>query len=97
MPSKGKEYGNASQVTVHIDDYGGMKGYADGGSVRKQNKVMGTAKKFAEGGKVAKKKKKKKPKKPKPGMLGTGTAAGAGKALSGRAEKLRRAEEAAGI
>jgi len=46
MPSKGKKYGNASQVTVHIDDYGGMKGgegyadggYADGDSVKKQNK-----------------------------------------------------------
>jgi len=37
MPSKGKKYGNASQVTVHIDDYGGMKGYEDGGSVKKQN------------------------------------------------------------
>ena len=53
MPSKGKKYGNASQVTVHIDDYGSMKGakgyrgggmayadggYADGDSVRRQNK-----------------------------------------------------------
>lgn len=35
MPSKGKKYGNASQVTVHIDDYGGMKGYQDGGPVKK--------------------------------------------------------------
>ena len=48
MPSKGKKYGNASQVTVHIDDYGSMKGakgyrgggmaYGDGGSVKKVNK-----------------------------------------------------------
>ena len=35
MPSKGKKYGNASQVTVHFDDYGGMKGYKDGGKVKK--------------------------------------------------------------
>lgn len=47
MPNLGN-YGNKSQVTVHIDDYGkGRKGkgykhggmaYADGDSVRKQNK-----------------------------------------------------------
>ena len=35
MPSKGKDYGNASQVTVHVDDYGGMR-YADGGIVNPQ-------------------------------------------------------------
>lgn len=45
MPNLGN-YGNKSQVTVHVDDYGkgkkGMKyadgGYADGDSVKKQNK-----------------------------------------------------------
>lgn len=95
MPNRGKDYGNASQVTTHIDSY------ADGGSVRKQNKPKapkpGNKKpmSYEHGGKVTKK--KKKAKKPKPEMLGTGTAAGAGKALSGRAEKLRRAEAAAGI
>lgn len=30
MPSKGKKYGNASQVTTHIDSY------ADGGKVAKK-------------------------------------------------------------
>lgn len=38
MPSKGKKYGNASQVTVHIDDYGGMKGYRDGGKAKKKKR-----------------------------------------------------------
>jgi hypothetical protein len=36
-----------------------------------------------------------KEKKPKPEMLGTGMAASAGKALRGRAEQIRAAEEAA--
>lgn len=30
MPSRGKKYGNASQVTTHVDSY------ADGGKVKKK-------------------------------------------------------------
>ena len=67
MANKHKEYGNASQVTTHIDSY-------------------------ADGGKVAKKKNKK----PKPEMLGTGAAAAAGRAVSGRQRQIDKALEDAG-
>jgi hypothetical protein len=138
VPNRGKKFGNASQVTTHIDDYGGMKGYAHGGAVNpqaKQNKVpmpkpekaaggppkkittpgkpgdsgpggahpgrnrpkkmAGGGMSYADGGK-AKKKVSKKPRKPKPEMLGTGTAAGAGRALSGRQRQIDKALEDAG-
>ena len=119
MPNKGKNYGNASQVTTHIDDYGGMK-YADGGAVNPQGKqskdgmpkpekgktpkrittknkpggphTPGAKKGYADGGKVGSKKRKK----PKPKMLGTGSAAGAARAVSGRQRQIDKALEDAG-
>lgn len=55
-------------------------------------------KKMADGGAIKKKKGyPKKTKKPKASMLGTGMAANAGKALSGRAAKLAKAEKDAGL
>ena len=57
-----KNYGNASQVTVHIDDYGGkgsaVGNYAGGGYVH-----GGKVAKYKHGGKVT----KNMPKKPKAG------------------------------
>ena len=92
MPNRKHKYGNASQVTTHIDSY------ADGGSVRKKNKPTGSAAKmgYADGGK-AKKKKAAKPKKPDPKMLGTGAAAHAGRKLGGRARQIEKALEDAGV
>lgn len=71
MPSRKKQYGNASQVTTHVDSY------ADGGMVKKTKKNKAT-------------------KKPKPSMLGSGGAAKAGEAVSGRQRQIDKALEDAG-
>ena len=85
---KKHKYGNASQVTDHLAPKrkkkvkkmaggGHVKGYADGGEVKK---------------KVGKKTSKKKPRRPTPETLGTGMAAeGARRILSARERREREA------
>ena len=116
MANKHKEYGNASQVTTHIDSYadggkakpekGGDKSYSfevDGKERTVKGKTKAearaklrksgvTPKSMADGGKAVKKKKKK----PSPKMLGTGAAAAAGRAVSGRQRQIDKALEDAG-
>lgn len=110
MPSRGKDYGNASQVTTHVDSY------ADGGMVkpkkgRKPKRITtknppggphtpGAKKKkamgYADGGE-AKKKSKKPAKKPSPKILPPGSARKAGEQLKGRQAQLDQQMKDLGI